>query len=112
MPASGGIRQPAFIACKADCIGCDVAAVNQGEKHDRQQETRGACRPPSRQRNAGETFYNVTFERRYRDDANKWQSSSSFGMSDLLLLAKVADLAHSEIHRLRAAHKEPESLVA
>jgi len=48
------------------------------------------------------TFYSVTFERSYKDDAGKWQTSSTFNASDLLLLAKVADQAHSEIFKLRA----------
>jgi hypothetical protein len=49
-----------------------------------------------------EPFYNVTFERSYKDDAGEWQSSGTFNASDLLLLAKVADRAHSEIYKLRA----------
>ena len=56
----------------------------------------------------GEAFYNVTFERSYQDDSGKWQSTSSFSLSDLLLLAKVSDLAHTEIHRLRTADKQAE----
>lgn len=40
--------------------------------------------------------YNVTFERLYNQDG-KWQSTGSFGRDDLLLLRKVADLAHSWI---------------
>jgi hypothetical protein len=43
------------------------------------------------------TFYNVTFERRYKDAQGNWQSSHSYGESDLLELAKAADLAHTEI---------------
>lgn len=46
-------------------------------------------------------FYNVTFERLYRvDDQNdqgEWRSTSSFRRHDLLLLAKIADAAHSWI---------------
>jgi hypothetical protein len=47
--------------------------------------------------NAGQHghFYNVTFERRYRDAQEEWQSSASYGRDDLLLLAKLADQAHS-----------------
>ncbi len=41
--------------------------------------------------------YNVTFERLYRD-GEQWKSTSSFGRDDLLLLAKVADQAHTWIH--------------
>lgn len=43
-------------------------------------------------------FYNVTFERRYRDANEEWQSSASFGRDDLLLLAKIADEAHTWIY--------------
>ena len=50
----------------------------------------------------GEPFYNVTFERTYKDEAGELQNSASFSASDLLLLAKVADRAHSEIYKLRA----------
>ena len=53
----------------------------------------------------GEAFYNVTFERSYKDDAGNWQSSGTFSTGDLLLLAKVADRAHSEIYKLRASDR-------
>jgi hypothetical protein len=39
---------------------------------------------------------NVTFTRIYKD-GNDWKDSDSFGRDDLLLLAKVADEAHSWI---------------
>jgi len=52
------------------------------------------------------TFYNVTFERRYRDGAGKWQSTHSYGLDDLLTLAKVADQAHSKIVEAFAGDKE------
>ena len=40
--------------------------------------------------------YNVTFERLYNQEG-EWRSTNSFGRDDLLLLGKVADLAHSWI---------------
>lgn len=40
--------------------------------------------------------YNATFSRLYKD-GDKWASADSFGRDDLLLLAKVADKAHSWI---------------
>ncbi len=40
--------------------------------------------------------YNTTFSRLYKTE-DKWESSESFGRDDLLLLAKVADQAHSWI---------------
>ena len=49
--------------------------------------------------------YSVTFERSYKDQAGKWQTSASFNASELLLLAKAANEAESEIRRLRAADR-------
>lgn len=40
--------------------------------------------------------YNTTFVRPYRDEKG-WKDADSFGRDDLLVLAKVADLAHSWI---------------
>lgn len=44
-------------------------------------------------------FYSVSFERRYRDAQGNWQSTHSYNADDLLLLAKLADRAHTEIIR-------------
>ena len=41
--------------------------------------------------------YNATFSRLYRDE-EEWKTTDSFGRDDLLVLAKVADQAHSWIH--------------
>ena len=49
------------------------------------------------------TFYNVTFERRYKD-GDQWKSSHSYNAGDLLELAKAADLAHTRI--LEASAKD------
>lgn len=49
--------------------------------------------------------FNVTFGRLYRDEGGHWKQSDSFGRDDLLLLAKVADLAHSRIHELQASER-------
>ena len=40
-------------------------------------------------------WYSVVFSRAYKDQADNWQSSESFGRNDLLLLAKLADQAHT-----------------
>ena len=40
--------------------------------------------------------HNVTFSRLYKD-GEQWKSTESFGRDDLLLLAKVADQAHTWI---------------
>jgi hypothetical protein len=47
------------------------------------------------------TFYGVTFERRYRD-GETFKTSHSYDGEDLLVLQKVADLAHTKILELRA----------
>ena len=59
-----------------------------------------------RNQNQSGVFYSVTFSRNYRDEAGNWKSSDSFSANELLLLAKVADLAHSEIHKLRANDRQ------
>jgi hypothetical protein len=41
--------------------------------------------------------YNVTVARLYKDNEEQWRTSDSFGRDDLLLLAKVLDLAHTWI---------------
>jgi hypothetical protein len=51
------------------------------------------------------TFYNVTFENRYRDGEGNWKSGHSYAAGDLLALAKAADLAHSKIIELRASEE-------
>ena len=59
----------------------------------------------------GKVFYSATLERRYKDDKGEWQGTGSYGADDLLLLQKVAGLAHTEIFRLmkvdRDAQREP-----
>ncbi|HEY1757668.1 MAG TPA: hypothetical protein VGG72_20010 [Bryobacteraceae bacterium] len=54
----------------------------------------------------GRSFYSVSFQRSYKDEKGKWRNSESFGLGDLLLLAKVAEQAHSEIYKLRGTDRE------
>jgi hypothetical protein len=42
--------------------------------------------------------YNATVSRLYKDKDEQWKSTESFGRDDLLVLAKVADQAHSWIY--------------
>jgi hypothetical protein len=42
-------------------------------------------------------FYNVTIERRFKDQTDNWQSSASFARDDCLVVSKLADLAHTYI---------------
>lgn len=44
----------------------------------------------------GSVRFNVTFSRSYRD-AEHWRTSDSFGRDDLLVVAKLADQAHTWI---------------
>jgi hypothetical protein len=52
-------------------------------------------------------FYNVTFARGYLDEAKNWHDSDSFGRDDLLLVAKLADQAHTFIFE-QCAHAKAE----
>jgi hypothetical protein len=45
----------------------------------------------------GEAFYSTTFERKYKDKEGEYRSGGNFSTSDLLLLAKAADLAHTKM---------------
>ena len=47
----------------------------------------------------GKPRYNVVLARLYKD-GDSWQSTPSFGRNDLLLVAKVADLAHTRVCEL------------
>lgn len=42
-------------------------------------------------------MYNVTFARIYRDAEDNWKESTSFSRDDLLVIAKLADVAHTWI---------------
>lgn len=49
--------------------------------------------------------FNVTFGRVYKTD-DGWESTDSFGRDDLLVVAKVADLAHTWIHQQKGDDQE------
>lgn len=55
----------------------------------------------------GRTYHTASFSRIYRNDEGEWRSTTSFRVSDLLLLAKVADRAHSRILGYRAGRAAP-----
>ncbi len=48
----------------------------------------------------GKAFYSVTIQRSYKNADGDWKSSDSLNEGDLLLAAKVLDLAHTEISKL------------
>ena len=47
--------------------------------------------------------FNVTFSRSYKNGDGNWKSTSSFRRDDLLVVAKLADQAHSRIFQIQAA---------
>ena len=50
--------------------------------------------------------YNVQISRLYKDKADKWKASSSFGREDLPLVGKVADMAMVWIYENPAASEK------
>lgn len=52
--------------------------------------------------NASRPMYNVTFSRSYKGEKDEWHDSGSFGVDDLLVVAKLANEAHSFIFQQRA----------
>lgn len=50
-------------------------------------------------------FYNATLERNYQDRQGEWKSTHSFGPKDLVVVAKVADMAADRMTQLRAAQE-------
>ncbi len=56
------------------------------------------------QTESGVVRYNVTFSRIYKDAQGEWKSTSSFGRDDLLVVAKVADQAHTRIFEVANGH--------
>lgn len=47
--------------------------------------------------NSGKEFYTTTFTRSYRTSEGEWKDSTQMNSSDLLLLSKMAELAHQWI---------------
>ena len=59
-------------------------------------------------RNEGESGprFNVTFQRLYRTEDGKWQSTAGFNRDDLLVLMKVADATHTRVMQLLGEQRE------
>jgi hypothetical protein len=64
-----------------------------------------------RNETANGTRYNVTVGRLYRD-GDQWKLAETFGRDDLLLVAKVADQAHSWIFQHGQESEKTEKIVA
>ncbi|HEY4311621.1 MAG TPA: hypothetical protein VGN12_19400 [Pirellulales bacterium] len=65
-------------------------------------------------RNEGEkgAWFNLTLQRLYRDAEGQWYSTASFGRDDLLVLAKLANAAHTRILQLTAEQRPAKSAAA
>jgi hypothetical protein len=50
---------------------------------------------------AGDPFFSITFERKYRDHGGKWKRSNNFNFEDLLPLAKIVYLVQCKVEELR-----------
>ena len=63
-------------------------------------------------RNEGEkgAYFTVTFQRIYRTEDGQWQSTAGFGRDDLLVLAKVADAAHTRLLQLIATERKQQQM--
>ena len=83
------------------------AAVAEGPRKKPVHEVRlGLIKAAIWENSAGENLrYNVTFSRIYKNDT-EWKTSDAFGRDDLLVLAKVADQAHTWIWTATKADRE------
>ncbi|MCY4511030.1 MAG: hypothetical protein OXG35_29315 [Acidobacteria bacterium] len=59
----------------------------------------------------GGRWHTVQLTRLYQD-GDQWRSTHSFGRNDLLMVAKVADLAHSKVCELEASERDREEVPA
>ena len=55
-----------------------------------------------RNQNDNGPFYSTTLKRSYKDKDGSWKDTDSYGPTDLLELAKAADLANTRIIELQA----------
>jgi len=54
-------------------------------------------------------WFNVEIVRLYKDDHDQTQEASQFGLTDLLAVAKVADMAFDWVHEQQVPARAPES---
>jgi len=50
----------------------------------------------------GNTYYSVTFEKRYRDAEGEWKTTTSLNRDDLLVLGQASEMAFRAIHDAQA----------
>lgn len=61
-----------------------------------------------REQQDGKPFYSVQLTRSYTDDAGKWHETGSFSGSELLRIARLADIAYSEILIYKTQDRGPQ----
>jgi len=54
---------------------------------------------------SGDYWYSTVIVRKYKDGQGNWRDSGSFGADDLLVVMKVADIAHTTIAQLRRTYQ-------
>jgi hypothetical protein len=54
----------------------------------------------------GKPHFSVQIERRNKDEAGNWRNTNRFGADDLPLVAKIIDMAHSEIDKFEAEERQ------
>jgi hypothetical protein len=88
--------------------GALVMAKKQSNKVQPAEEIRIGSVKAAIWRNEGEqgAYFTVTLQRLYRTEDGKWQSTAGFGQADLLVLAKVADAAHTRLLELLATERK------
>ncbi|MGD0461656.1 MAG: hypothetical protein ABSB74_04125 [Tepidisphaeraceae bacterium] len=59
--------------------------------------------------NTSRPMYNVTFSRCYKD-GERWRNTTTFGVDDLLVVAKVANEIHTYIYQVRRHEDTPNSV--
>src|SRR5512135_1722519 len=93
--------------------GVSIMAASKGQRGRDTAPQQAKERPVKVIRMRNLLANNVTFDRLYREPdqtdgqsevtkRGDWKQSQSFGKDDLLLLAKLADLAHAEVFRHNA----------
>ena len=65
-----------------------------------------------RNENERGAFYSVTFEITYKDKDGNFKTGNSYSPDDALLLAKVANMAHTEMFKLRNADRAAQAAAA
>jgi hypothetical protein len=110
-PSLGCSERPCILLELQECLRPKARNLNKEHNHMSNEQLKS--RPVAdvrlgnikaaiwKSENEAGARHSATFERLYRE-GEVWKSSQSFGRDDLLVLAKVADLANSKIYELKS----------